>query len=68
MRHLSILGTRRGRVRPGVVAAIVACAALAGCGQSGPLYLPTHPAQPTGSAAPTQPASAAASAPSPALR
>ncbi|MBI2727381.1 MAG: lipoprotein [Polaromonas sp.] len=63
-----ILGsTRNTPSRHGLVLAVLALCALAGCGQKGPLYFPTIPAPPvlnvpapqTPLAAPQVPASAA---------
>jgi len=48
---LQILGRLRAFVsRHGLVAVVVGAAALAGCGQKGPLFLPPPPKSPTAAA------------------
>ncbi|WP_371132493.1 lipoprotein [Polaromonas sp.] len=51
--RLQILGRLRAFVsRHGLVAIVVGAAALAGCGQKGPLFLPAPPKAPNAAAAP----------------
>ncbi|MFC5521288.1 LPS translocon maturation chaperone LptM [Polaromonas jejuensis] len=63
---LQILGRLRPvALRHGLVAVVVGAAALAGCGQKGPLFLPVPPKVPAALATTTPAAPPAVAAPAP---